>query len=191
MLDQKFLNGHVVGHEEVRALLARCTPRWGEKRTGVPAVLIEEAARRYGCGPSLLWLGQGLQRQSTGGNVIRACSLLPVFTGNIGKRGTGLLYMNGDANRGIDGDYLTAPHLNPSPAPSVSHMDFAARLENTADSRVLFSWNTNPVASAPNQARLRRALEREDLLTVAIDPFPTDTCDYADLVLPARKLPGV
>ena len=60
----------------------------------MPAALIEQAARIYGAGPSLLWIGQGLQRQPTGGNVVRACALLPAVTGNVGKPGAGFLYLN-------------------------------------------------------------------------------------------------
>jgi anaerobic selenocysteine-containing dehydrogenase len=64
----------------------------------VPAPLIEKAATLYGSGPSLLWLGQGLQRQATGGNVVRACAMLPAVTGNVGKPGAGFLYLNQDLN---------------------------------------------------------------------------------------------
>ncbi len=187
MLDEDFLAKHALGWEEVRPLLSKCTPEWGAAATSVPAALIEEAARIYGQGPSLLWLGQGLQRQATGGNVFRACSLLPIATGNLGKPGAGFLYMNGTSVRGIDGDYLPAPHLNSGEAASISHMDFAERLEDVSASRALFCWNNNIVASCPQQARLKRALEREALFTVAIDLFPTDTTDYADIVLPAAS----
>src|SRR5262249_18593739 len=91
-INEPFLAQHALGWEEVQPLLRDCTPAWGEKATGAPATLIEEAARLYGRGPSLLWLGQGLQRQPTGGNVMRACSLLPAATGNLAKRGAGFLY---------------------------------------------------------------------------------------------------
>ena len=66
-------------------------------------------------------------------------------------------------------------------------MDFADALEDPARSRALIVWNMNPVASCPQQSRLRRALEREDLLTVALDLFPTDTTALADYVLPAAS----
>lgn len=187
LIDEPFLAAHTIGWDLVRPSLAACTPAWGEAVTGVPAPLIEEAARIYGRGPSLFWLGQGLQRQTMGGNVMRACSLLPVATGNIGKVGAGFLYLNGPGNRGIDDAYIPAPHLNPSEPVSISHMDLAERLEDTANSRALFCWNNNIVASCPQQARLRRALERDDLFTVAIDLFATDTVDYADIVLPAAS----
>ncbi len=168
-------------------MLAACTPEWGEEATGVPAALIVEAAQIYGRGPSLLWLGQGLQRQATGGNILRACSLLAIATGNLGKPGAGFLYLNGTGSRGIQDDYIWGPHLNPSKPLSISHMDLAARSGRRQASRALFCWNNNIVASCPNQTRLRRALERDDLFTVAIDLFATDTTDYADIVLPAAS----
>ncbi|NIN33580.1 MAG: hypothetical protein GTO60_00140, partial [Gammaproteobacteria bacterium] len=64
--------------------ISACTPEWGEQQTGVPAALIREAAVLYGKGPSMLWAGQAVQRQTTGGNIMRAIGLLPAMTGNIG-----------------------------------------------------------------------------------------------------------
>jgi len=187
LLDEDFLGAHTVGWDEVAPMLPTYTPEWGEEITGVPAALIVEAAQVYGRGPSLLWLGQGLQRQSTGGNILRACSLLATATGNLGKPGAGFLYLNGTGSRGIQDDYIRGSHLSPGEPLSISHMDIAERLEDADASRALFCWNNNIVASCPNQTRLRAALEREDLFTVAIDLFATDTTDYADIVLPAAS----
>jgi anaerobic selenocysteine-containing dehydrogenase len=187
LLDQAFLEAHTVGWDELEPLLEDCTPEWGESVTGVPADLIEEAARLYGRGPSLLWLGQGFQRQRNGGNVVRACALLPAVTGNLGKPGAGFLYLNGTESRRIDEDYLAAPHLGADAPPAISHMDLVGCLEDPARSQALFCWNINIAASNPQQQRLHEALRREDLLTVAIDLFPTDTTDLADYVLPAAS----
>lgn len=185
--DQGFLDRHVLGWEALAPAIERATPAWTEAQTGVPAADLLEAARLYGEGPSLMWLGQGLQRQRLGASVVRACALLPVATGNFGKPGAGFLYLNGAEGRGIDPEYLTAPHLARSPPPVISHMDLAARLEDRVASRALFSWNNNIAASSPEQGRLRRALAREDLLHVAVELFHTDTVDYADWVLPAAS----
>ena len=68
LIDRTFLAAHALGWDELEPAIAPCTPAWGEARTGVPAAQIEEAARIYGSGPALLWLGQGLQRQVMGGN---------------------------------------------------------------------------------------------------------------------------
>jgi anaerobic selenocysteine-containing dehydrogenase len=187
LVDLDCINDHTIGFEELEPSIAACSPGWAEEKTGVPAGLIEEAARAYAEGPSLLWLGQGFQRQAQGGNAMRSCALLPAVTGNIGKPGTGFLYLNGLAARRIDEAYLCADHLRERPPSSVSHMDLAARLEDRDRARALVCWNINIAASNPEQARLRRALEREDLVTVAIDLFETDTTDLADFVLPAAS----
>ncbi len=187
LVDREFVGAHTVGFEELEPTIEMCTPRWAEERTGVPAGLIEEAGRAYADGPSLLWLGQGFQRQARGGNAMRSAALLPAVTGNIGRPGSGFLYLNGLGQRGIDEDYLSAEHLRTRPASSVSHMDLAARLEDRERARALVCWNINIAASNPEQSRLRRVLERDDLFTVAIDLFETDTTDFADFVLPAAS----
>jgi anaerobic selenocysteine-containing dehydrogenase len=187
LLDMDFLGAHTIGWDDLEPLLADCTPEWGEAATGVPAAQIEEAAKLYGQGPSLLWLGQGFQRQRNGGNVIRACALLPAVTGNLAKPGAGFLYLNGTESRGIDEDYLAAPHLGPDTPDPISHMELVDCLDDPVRSQALFCWNINIAASNPQQQRLHEALRREDLLTVAIDLFPTDTTDFADYVLPAAS----
>ena len=188
LVDRDFVTAHTTGWDALEPLLAECTPAWGEAQTGVPARLIEETARLYGQGPSLLWLGQALQRQRMGGNVMRACALLPAVTGNLGKPGAGFLYLNWNlAQRHIDDSYLTAPHLCEGALPRISQMDLAACLADPTRAQALVCWNNNIAASNPQQARLRRALTREDLFTVALDLFPTDTTDFADFVLPAAS----
>lgn len=186
-IDRDFIATHTVGWEELEPVLRECTPAWGEAMTSVPAQLIEEAAHLYGRGPSLLWLGQSLQRQPHGGNVMRACGLLPAVTGNIGKPGAGFLYLNGFGERKLDLEYLVAPHLAADIPPSVSHMDLVDCLEDRTRSRALMCWNINPAASNPQQARLHAALRRDDLFTVAVDLFATDTTNFADIVLPAAS----
>lgn len=184
-IDRAFLDAHALGWDELAADVARCTPDWAAPITGIPASRIDEAARIYGNGPSLLWLGQGLQRQPTGGNVFRAVGLLPAATGNLGKPGAGFLYLNGGGRRGLDGDYIEAPHLRRGEKRKVSHMDLVATLSDAAKAQALITWNINIAASNPDQRRLHAALRDERLFHVAIDPFPTDTTDYADFVLPA------
>jgi anaerobic selenocysteine-containing dehydrogenase len=195
LIDESFVARHVQGWEELGPVVAALNLEHLAAATGVAVRLIEEVAHLYARGPSLLWLGQGLQRQTTGGNVMRACAMLPALTGNLRKPGAGFLYLNGNlARRGMDEAYLSGAHLAGAPGtggriapPAVSHMDLADVLEDAARSRALFVWNMNPLGSCPNQARLRRALQREDLFTVAIELFPTDSTALADYVLPAAS----
>ena len=185
LLDRPFLDEHATGWDEVEPLLADCDPQRTEAVTGVPADAGRAGgARVYGGGPSLLWIGQGLQRQPTGGNVVRAIGMLPAATGNLGRAGAGVLYLNDHLE--IDGDRLAGAHLGTAPDP-VSHMDVASWLEDPERTQALITWNINIAASNPEQARLRAALEREDLFTVVVDLFATDTADLADFVLPAAS----
>lgn len=185
--DTDFLARHATGFDELALALEPCTPQWGEQVTGVPAAAIERAARLYATGPSLLWLGQAMQRQKMGGNAMRACALLPAVTGNLSRPGSGFLYLNGHAMRGVDDERLAGTKLAAGERPAISQMDLAERLEDPAGSRALMCWNINIAASNPQQARLHAALSREDLFTVAIDLFATDTTDFADIVLPAAS----
>ena len=187
MIDRAFLSAHTIGWDELEPFVDLCSPEWAAPITGLPSAQIEEAARIYGNGPSLLWLGQGLQRQPTGGNVFRTVGLLPAATGNLAKPGAGFLYLNGGSRRGIDGDYLEAPHLRQGERRKVSHMDLVATLSDPAKAQALITWNINIAASNPDQAHLHRVLRDERLFHVAIDPFPTDTTDFADFVLPAAS----
>src|SRR5579862_954387 len=187
LLQRDFLAAHTLGWDAIAADVAAMTPARGEALTGVPASLIAEAARLYAQGPSLLWLGQGMQRQQMGGNAFRAALALVAATGNIGRPGAGVLYLNGATTRGVDLDYLGAPQLARGNLPLMSHMDMAERLADPRRSTALFCWNNNILASSPQQGRLREALTREDLLHVVLDCFATDTADYADFVLPAAS----
>ena len=186
--DDSFIAEHCVGAPELEADIERCTPQWGEQQTGVPAADILRAAEIYGAGPSLLWVGQSLQRQPMGGNVMRSAGLLPALTGNIGKPGAGFYYLNYTPFLiGGDPDYLEGAQLAAGETKIVTAMDLADRLLDPEEFKAFLVWNTNPLASCSNQQKLRQACAREDLFTVAIDCFATDTTGYADIILPAAS----
>jgi anaerobic selenocysteine-containing dehydrogenase len=62
----------------------------------------------------------------------------------------------------------------------------ARALEDAAPPiRALVVYNSNPLAVAPDSARVARGFSREDLFTVVLEQFQTDTADFADIILPA------
>ncbi|MCE2520349.1 MAG: molybdopterin-dependent oxidoreductase [Alphaproteobacteria bacterium] len=187
LLDDTWIASHVKGYHEVEETIAAADPESTSRATGVPVSLIEEAAHLYATGPSLLWLGQGLQRQFRGGNIFRACAMLPALTGNISRPGTGIFYLNSTLD--IMARKGATPPLPVARAtgPSISQMDVPAALDTTDRFRAYMVWNCNPLASNPAQKVLARALTREDLFTVVVDCFQTDTTRYADIVLPAAS----
>ncbi len=186
--DETYIESYTLGFKEIIEHIRQADPVWGEKHTGVSSEKIKAAAKIYGEGPSMLWCGQGLQRQATGGNIMRSIGLLPALTGNIGKPGTGYYYLNiTPAIAGIDFDWLQGNDLAPAEKQLISHMELAEELGEKDKFKVFFSWNTNPLASAPEQNKLRKNLKRDDLFVVASDIFMTDTCQYADIILPASS----
>lgn len=190
LLDEAFLASSVQGWDELLPAVLRATPARTEALTGIAEGALRAVARTYAAGPSLLWLGQGLQRQPMGGNALRAAVALCAATGNIGRPGAGLLYFNGMGSRGLDAGYVVASHLafgEGSVPPPISHLDLAAALADPAQSRALITFNNNVAASNPDQRRLREALKREDLFQVTVELFATDTADFADYVLPAAS----
>ncbi|CAD0183950.1 Formate dehydrogenase H [Ruegeria sp. THAF57] len=191
LLDNEYISAHVLGYDEVAEDITNCTPEWGERETGVPAALIEDAAKAYGRGPSVLWLGQGLQRQPSGGNIFRSCAMLAAISGNIGKPGAGAYYLNMTFDiairSGKSPDYEALSEVRDGCSRSVSQMDLPSVLNDAEAAKAYFVWNCNPAASNPSQTELRKALERDDLFTVVADCFLTDTAKYADIVLPAAS----
>jgi anaerobic selenocysteine-containing dehydrogenase len=189
LLDTAYIRDHVLGFDDIAPTISQCTPAWGEEQTGVPCSLIEQAAHLYSSGPSLLWLGQGLQRQPSGGNIFRACVMLPSFSGNIGKPGAGIYYLNDiyaiGSRRGKSPEFDSVEET--SSKHTVSQMDIPALLQDPAAVRAYVVWNCNPVASNPAQNDIKLGLSRNDLFTVVVDCFQTDTADYADIVLPAAS----
>lgn len=186
-IDRAFIARHVLGFDDLDPQIDAATPEATARLTGVPAHLIETAALAFSAGPSLLWLGQGMQRQPRGGNAFRSAVLLSIATGYLGKPGAGFCYMNGPETRGVDMSFLSGAELRRDGGRMISHIDLAAHLEDASKSSALFTWNNNILASSPAQARLRKAIAREDLLTVATDLFMTDTVNFADYVLPAAS----
>ena len=80
----------------------------------------------------------------------------------------------------LDRTRIAASHYAPRPVDRKPAPDAAG-----PPIKALFVYNSNPAAVAPDQSSVRAGLAREDLLTVVLEHFQTDTADYADFVLPA------
>jgi anaerobic selenocysteine-containing dehydrogenase len=115
---------------------------------------------------------------------------IPGVTGDWQHLGGGAVYSTG-GYFGLNTDRLHRTDLRPSGTRSLIMTRLGEGLLEVNDPPVkaLFMLGGNPVASNPDQNKVRRGLEREDLFTVVIDHFQTDTADYADLLLPTTMQP--
>ncbi|GAA5071996.1 molybdopterin-containing oxidoreductase family protein [Nocardia iowensis] len=187
-IDVDYIETMTNGWPEFRDRLPEFAPAAVEKTTGVPASVIARLAARIASSPPVgIRAGMGLQRHAGGGNVLRLLACLSAVTGDWGRYGGGVSYST-DGYFGLNREALERNDLRAKPARSLSMTRLGDTLNDPDLSppvKVLFVYGANPVASSPGQANIIRGLSREDLFTVVVDHFQTDTCDYADLILPA------
>jgi anaerobic selenocysteine-containing dehydrogenase len=192
LADRAYLAKYTDFSPEVEAHFATRTPQWAAGITGLPAEQIIEFARLYGRTPnSFLRFGYGFTRQRNGAAAMHAASCLPAVTGAWQHRGGGALYghgaifkLNTDFLNGLD---ACTPHTRILDMARIGAVLTGDKrdLGDGAPVTVMIVQNTNPAVVAPESARVREGLLREDLFLCVHEHFMTDTAKYADLVLPA------
>jgi anaerobic selenocysteine-containing dehydrogenase len=194
LLDEDYIARHVEGFEH----LAERATAWPAERAaracGITTAEVVELAREYGSTqPAAIRLNYGMQRVRGGGNATRLIALLPCLTGAWRHRAGGLLLSSSGWFKPVRNDAaLQRPDLLAGRRPRVVNMstiggdllrpaspEFGARIE------AVVVYNSNPVAVAPQSKDVVQGFAREDLFTVVLEHFMTDTADLADYVLPA------
>jgi anaerobic selenocysteine-containing dehydrogenase len=187
--DQDYLERGTFGHELLRErALAEYPPERVAEITGVDIATIERLARRYAATrPSLIRLNYGLQRHHGGGMAVRSIACLPAIVGAWRDHGGGVL-LSTSGTYDFAMDRLTRPDLSPPGTRTINMNQLGEALTGELPGppvMAMYVYNSNPAAVNPNQAKVLKGLLREDLFTVVHEQFPTDTVDYADIVLPA------
>ncbi len=182
--DLAFLEKHTTGWEELRRRAATWTISKAAAVSGLSEQDLELFARWYAeSAPAAIRCGWGLERNRNGGSATAAILALPSVGGKFGVRGGGYTLSNSAV---WELDSLRAARSEPSPAREINMSRTGeALLDKERPVRLLFVYNCNALMTLPEQEKVRRGLEREDLFTVVFDPVMTDTAMYADVVLPA------
>jgi anaerobic selenocysteine-containing dehydrogenase len=185
LADTRFLAEHASGADELRQKAAEWPIARAAAVAGVDAAALEGLAELYAAtSPALVRCGWGLERNRNGGSAAAAVLALPAVAGKFGVRGGGFSMSNSTA-WGIKAAMWTD---TPEPATRIVNMNHLGRalLEyRDPPVQMLFVYNCNPLVTMPDQNRVLRGLEREDLFTVVYEQVFTDTCRFADVLLPA------
>lgn len=193
LYDAEYVAQYTLGFEELKTKAAEYPVDRVSEITGVSVADIETLAEMYGTtqDSSVIRIGYGIQRNTNGGSMVRAITLLPALMGMVGKDDhSGYVYMNaGYWAADLGGNDGSALDKKDTRTISINQLGMAltGKLDSTKELpvTVLIAFNSNPVAVSSNTELIREGLMREDLFTVVSDIFATDTVDYADIVLPA------
>ena len=181
--DRDFLEAHSEGADELGRRAAEWTFERAAEVTGVDSGLLERFAELYAdSAPAVIRCGWGLERNRNGGSAAAAVLALPAVAGKFGVRGGGYTMSNMRSFEFRDAVQDPAP---PTRTINMNLLGRALLEERDPPVEVLFVYNANPLATLPEQTRVQRGLEREDLFTVVFDQVLTDTGRYADVCLPA------
>jgi anaerobic selenocysteine-containing dehydrogenase len=154
--------------------------------TGIAKDEIIQLAREYATvRPSVIRANYGVQRSERGGNAVRAIAALPALIGSWKEVGGGLQLSTSQAFQ-FNRKALEMPELGPT-ARIVNMTELGSALTALDDPPVkaIVVYNSNPGAIAPDQNRVLKGFRRDDLFTVVLEQFQTDTADHADILLPA------
>jgi anaerobic selenocysteine-containing dehydrogenase len=181
--DEAFLSAHAHGADGLRERAEEWTLAKASDVAGIDPADLERVADLYArSSPALIRCGWGLERNRNGGNAALAVLALPAVGGKFGVRGGGYS-MSNSASWNIERPWIGAPEPD-TRVVNMNHLGRALTEYDDPPVNVLFVYNCNPAATVPDQRRVLKGLEREDLFTVVFEQVMTDTALYADVVLP-------
>ena len=187
MVDRDYVAQHTLGYEGLCERVRLFDPQRVAKICGIEAAEIVDLARLYGTTrPALIRMNYGVQRVRGGGMAARNIACLPALVGAFRDPAGGVL-LSTSGHFAIDKAALTRPDLLMGRTPRTINMTTigTALQDDAAPINAIIVFNSNPVAIAPDSAQVVKGFSREDLFTVVLEQFQTDTADYADILLPA------
>ena len=188
LADTDFIKEHVQGYDElVKEVLLNFTPEKASDICGVSVDRMTEFAHAYATSKApFIRLGSGLSRYGNGAMTCRAINALPAVVGAWQYPGGGLL-SSASGSKFIGKDMMQQAHVHAPAKRLMPMIKLGEMLTNPERVGVhsLYVFSSNPAITAPNQNVVRKGLMRNDLFTIVHERFFTDTCKYADIILPA------
>jgi anaerobic selenocysteine-containing dehydrogenase len=191
--DRAYLAKYTDGADALEAHVAARDPAWAAVVTGISAAEIESFARLYGrTRRSFLRLGFGFSRSRNGAAQMFAASCLAAVTGAWQFEGGGALYAQGGLFWGLDRTLIEGLDMRDRSIRIFDQSRIGPIL--TGDRRdlgdgppvtAMLVQNTNPMVVAPETAKVRAGMARDDFFLCVHEQFLTETAAMADIVLPA------
>ncbi len=175
-----------VDFDAYRAEVEPWTPARVAAVCGIEAEAVTRLAREIAAArPATIRSGVAPQQTVRGEAYVRGLSALAILAGLWRHPGGGLFVFDGPV---LDEFAAARPDLMPGAPRSLDLSALGTVLEDESLAppvKGLMVWCMNPAVIQVDAGRVRRGLERDDLFTVVLEHFMTDTARYADIVLPA------
>ncbi|GAB3406331.1 molybdopterin oxidoreductase family protein [Massilia agilis] len=196
LLDHDYIERYTLGFEALKERAAEWTPERTAATCGISVDEVVNLAREYGLAarrgePVAIRLNYGIQRVHGGGMAVRNVTCLPALVG-AWRHAAGGVQLSTSGSFPANKPALQRPDLLAGRKPrSVNMVQIGDALLADASPgfgpkiEAVVVYNSNPVAVAPESPKVQQGFAREDLFTVVLEHFATDTVDYADIVLPA------
>jgi formate dehydrogenase (coenzyme F420) alpha subunit len=203
--DKEFIKNRTKGFEDLKKTVekyADCT-----NIHGVPLEKVKEFARKYANAKNAVIIYcLGITELTTGTDNVRSMGNLSMLTGNIGRPGVGVNPLRGQNNVQGACDMGAYPNVF-SGYQAVAVADNRAKMEKAwglkegslpdwygvtlteqitqcgDPIKAMYILGLNPVVSYPDSNHVKRSLDKLDFLVIQ-DIFWTESCEYADVVLP-------
>lgn len=186
LADDAFLAAHAAEVDELRRRAARWSIAAAAREAGLAEADLDAFVTLYAASsPAVVRCGWGIERNRNGGSAVAAVLALPVVAGKFGVRGGGFTLSNGDAAWTTSAEPAIAAPVAPTRTINMSQLATALREARDPRIEAVVVYNCNPIATAPNQLGIRDGLARDDVFVVVHEQVMTDTCQVADVVLPA------
>jgi anaerobic selenocysteine-containing dehydrogenase len=185
--DGRFIDEHTQGWDAFRRRILEFPPARAATITGLTAdAIIELGERLAETRPTGIRVGIGIQRHGGGGMAVRTITCIPGVTGDWRYAGGGVCY-DTRGFFGVNWPALFRDDLRARETRALSMTRLGEGLCETSGPpvKLLFVYGSNPAVSIPHQTKVLRGLARDDLFTVVVEHFLTDTARFADIVLPA------
>jgi anaerobic selenocysteine-containing dehydrogenase len=188
--DASFITQWVEGYDAYMAEARKITPQHVLDICRIDGATFNTLATWYAAGENVgVSVGNGIERGRSGGSGIRAAMALQALTGNHGRRGAGVFAKPGNSFPKTTAR-LQRPDLVPDGTRTINIVDVSRLLLDESletPIKAVMIYNHNPVATHPDQNRMRQALAQEDLFVAGADVVMTDSMAYCDVILPASS----
>jgi anaerobic selenocysteine-containing dehydrogenase len=194
-LDHDYIANHTLGFEQLKQRVAEWPPERVAEVCGITVAEVVDLARLYGryareSEGAAIRINYGLQRVRGGGMAVRNIACLPALVG-AWRHPAGGIQLSSSGSFPINRARSQRPDLRTKPARTINMTTIGDDLLRESSAvfgpkvEAVVVYNSNPLAIAPESAKVAQGFAREDLFTVVLEQFQTDTVDYADIVLPA------